>query len=553
MKFYEKGLEESRNKAYEKALDFFDRAITEAPNFIDAYLKKAAIYYDLGQFEASVDNFEKAVSLKPDYRSRTSYQMGLAALSIPNYQKAIQAFQNYIDQNPSNKQLLARAERHLSNAKFAAVAVQKPVPFNPKRLPENINSPAPEFLPSISIDGQSFVFNRLVNGQEDFFISYKKDEEWQLAQPIHAVNTPQNEAAQTISADGKIMVLTACNRKNGFGGCDLFLSVKNKDQWQQPQLFPKPVNSKYWESTPSIAGNKDALFFASDRPGGSGGRDIWVSYFERAQWQAPINLGPNVNSDGDEQSPFIHPDGETLYFMSNGRPGMGSFDLYYSKKQPDGTWGPARNLGYPINTPGDEGAMIVTRDGKTAYFASSKLSGATVSGNLNEDSDLYQFELPATLMANPVTYLKAKVFDAVTLKPINAVVELKDLDQNISFNSFTADESGTFLVCIPSGRSYSLNVNQKGYLFYSDHFNLKQEGSFAKPYSLEIPLEPVPEIVNASKPNLKKKQPIILRNIFFESGASTLLPSSISELQKLKQLLEDNPSLKIQINASTFI
>ncbi len=552
LKYYEKAQEYNRAEDWQNALKQLEKAAGESPDFIDVYLAKAAIYYDQGDFNEAKANFEKAFALNINYRPRAIYQLAITEQKLRDFASAAEHFEQFIQLEKRNQGLIQRARRHLENARFAKQAIANPVPFTPKKLNGNINTADPEVLPALTADGEFLIFTRLVNRQEDLFISKLVDGEWQVAKPLVGINSSQNEGTQSISADGKFLVFTACNRKGGAGSCDLYYSAIQDNQWISAQNMGSPINSRSWESTPSISANSRTLFFASDRPGGQGGRDLWVSYLEPDGWSLPVNLGPNINSSGDEQSPFIHADGQTLYFMSDGLTGMGNFDLYFSKKQEDGTWGKPQNLGYPINTTANEGAMIVSLDGKTAYFATDKKLDETTlseSASLKADADIYQFDLPASARPNPVTYLKAEVFDAVTQEKLSAIAEINELASGNSFIKVRADKSGQFLICIPAGQSYALNVAKAGYLFYSENFDLTTDNSLEEPYVMKIGLTPIPE--EAITENIPPSQPIILKNVFFESASAALKPTSRIELNRLRDLLIENPSLTIQINGHT--
>lgn len=552
--FYDKAQEASRAGDMENAINLIEKAIEQSPDFIDAYLVKASIYYDLGQYDLAKHNFEHLLGIDPLYRTRVYYQLGLTCQKLGDFDQAAKYFSKFLELEKEDPVVIQRAKTHYQNARFAADAIKNPVPFQPIRLNENINTTAPEYLPALTADGNTLIFTRIVNNQEDFFISSFEDNDWQPSKPLLGINSPESEGGQSISADGKFLVFTACNRKNGLGSCDLFYSTVQEDRWTEVRNLGSPVNSKNWDSTPSISANGKYLFFASERPGGEGGRDIWVSTLNAEGWGIPQNLGPLINTSGDEQSPFIHADGQTLFFMSNGHPGMGNFDLYASKLQSDGSWGAPQNLGYPINTEANEGALIVALDGKKAFFASdTKLDAAILekSESLKTDADIYQFELYPEVRPAPATYLKAHVFDQFSKKEIQAVAEIFDLDTGLPLITVRADPQGSFLVCLPSGKEYALNVAQEGYLFFSGHFNLKGTEGIDQPYFMEIGLVPLPDATDDKKITLTENQPIVLKNVFFESGSAVLKPISLNELNRLKDLLEKNPDLKIQIKGHT--
>jgi len=297
------------------------------------------------------------------------------------------------------------------------------------------------------------------------------------------------------------------------------------------------------------------LYFSSNREGGKGGRDIWLTYRRASgRWAKPINLGTNVNTTADDESPFYHPDGNTLYFMSTGHPGMGGYDLFLSRRTADGNWGTAENLGYPINTKGNEGALFVTLDGRTAFFTNDGLkldAAAKDLRNAKNQPDLFTFDLPPAARANPVTYLKATVKDASTQKRLpEATIELIELATGTILSTSTTDTKGNFLTCIPLGKDYALNVNKTNYLFHSENFALSETATQEEPYLLKINLQAIPE-KEVVVTDIEKPKPIILKNVFFESGAATLKSTSLVELNRLHSLLVENPNLNIQINGHT--
>ncbi|MBK7408545.1 MAG: OmpA family protein [Saprospirales bacterium] len=309
----------------------------------------------------------------------------------------------------------------------------------------------------------------------------------------------------------------------------------------------EPVNTGAWESQPSLSGDGKSLYFASDRIDGKGGKDIWVSYRSAdGSWGAPQNLGDTINTSKDEQGPFIHPDGQTLYFMSDGHPGMGSADIFFSRRTPGGPWQTPVNMGYPINSKSAEGLLVVSIDGKTAYFASNRSDLNPTTSYGKPTYDLYSFELYEAARPAPVTYVKAVVRDADTRLPLEAVAEFLDLETGQIAAGATTDKDGQFLVVLPAGKNYALNVSKPKYLFFSEHFELKEPASVEKPFLLEIELQPISQ--NGAP---VEEKAIVLKNVFFESGSALLLPESKGELEKLRNLLEENPGLRIQINGHT--
>jgi outer membrane protein OmpA-like peptidoglycan-associated protein len=268
-------------------------------------------------------------------------------------------------------------------------------------------------------------------------------------------------------------------------------------------------------------------------PGGYGGSDLYVSHLQpNGKWSTPENMGREINTSGDEQCPFIHADNQTLYFTSNGLLGYGEADIFYIRKGPAGVWSKPMNLGYPINTIAQEGTLFIGADGKTAYYSSDRPDG---KGGL----DIYSFELREDVRPYKTLWVKGQVFDNKTKKGLPSAVELIDLATKMPLSKVQTDEQGNYLVTLPLGKDYAFNVNRKGYLFYSDNFLLSQRVSDST-YEKNIPLQPIE--VNAS---------VVLNNIFFDVNKFELKPESQVELDKLIQLLNDNPTLKIEISGHT--
>ncbi|HET9433092.1 MAG TPA: flagellar motor protein MotB, partial [Chitinophagaceae bacterium] len=328
-------------------------------------------------------------------------------------------------------------------------------------------------MPCLTIDGKEFFFTRRIRGYDEDFFSAKWDgKDWVKAAPLGGnVNTDQNEGAQMISQDGEMLVFTACNRKDGWGSCDIYISYLTQNGWSEGINLGGKINTDQWESQPCLSPDKRDLYFASRRPGGLGGSDIYVSHLQpNGQWTSPENLGPQINTSGDESCPFIHADNQTLFFTSNGLLGYGEDDLFYARKGPKGDWSVPENLGYPINTIYKEGTLFIAADAKTAYYASDRSDS---KGGL----DIYSFELPENIRPNKTLWVKGKVFDKKTTKGLPSGVELIDMNTKQLISKVQTDERGNYLITLPVGKDYAFNVNRKGYLFFSDNFFLSDRSS----------------------------------------------------------------------------
>jgi len=515
------------------AMLLLDKILKKHPNLIEGIFLKAALYFDMDSFSQAKVWYQKGLSLQPSPDPAIFYQMAMTCYRMNEFSDALNNLEKFLALAPPNHKWIPRARQNLDQIQFIVTTMNNPTEFEPKPLPGYVNSPDYEYLPSLTANEKYLVYTKRSLGQEDLFYSIKDSTGlWSAGQPLE-INTPDNEGAQTISADGKLIVFTACNRKDGSGGCDLYFTERIRQRWSTPKNMGKTINTSSWESQPSLSANGTALYFASNRPGGSGGSDIWVTFRQKDQsWSTPVPLDTTINTASDDQSPFIHADNKTLYFMSKGHRGMGEFDLFMAKKNNAGKWSTPINLGYPINTPANEGALVISLDAKTAFFDSDK------DGN----SNIFTFTLPEKIRPTPVTYVQCLVKDAITQKPLSAEVLLTDLFNSAITYTIPTHTDGTFLICLPLGSDYSIQIEKQGYLFHSENFSLTNKNEERNIFELEVILYP---FEMASTPE------IILKNIFFNTGSAELKPESFQEINKLLQLLSENQQLRIQINGHT--
>lgn len=544
--FYNNAMKSYNLHYYSQAIDQFTDAVKEDDKFIEAWLSMAEVYMDMKKDEDAIKTYRKCTEIDPDFFPGMYINLGELEFINAEYKDARSDYEKYLTYPSISDKSRMLALAGVANCDFSLKAVANPVPFNPKNMGTAINNEMDQYWPSISVDEQTFVFTQLVpkdpnneavfgNRQEDFYISSFRSNGWEPAKFAGApLNTPDNEGAQTLSADGKEIYFTACNRRDGYGLCDIYYSQWNRQSWTIPMNIGAPVNTKFKETQPSLSPDGRTLYFASNRTGGKGGLDLWQSTLQQdGNWSEPINLGDSINTPGEEQSPFIHPDNQTLYFSSTGLMGLGRFDLFVTRKNNQGKWTKPLNLGYPINTNFNEEGLIVNAKGNTAYYSSTRDGG--LGGR-----DIYQFELYKEVRPKPVSYMKGVVYDAETKKPLRAKFELIDLESaNTVMESFSQSNDGSFLISIPSGKDYALNANAPGYLFYSENFTLLH-ADYSKPYLIDVPMKPI-----------KSGEKAILRNIFFDTDKFTLKEESRFELEKLLKLLQDNPALKIQISGHT--
>ena len=526
-----------RQNIFDEAIKYLNAAVKADPNFQKAYLQLGDIYKRIRNIQFAKENYRLAVSAGPVEFPAIYFTLGETELQTGDYAQAKQNLElflakgSYLDQKYTE-----RAKKYVLDCDFSLNAIKNPVPYQPFNLGFYVNSEYRDYFPALTADGQTIIFTRNVKGNEDFYTSSQKNGEWQKAKSLSKnINTPNyNEGAQSISPDGRYLFFTGCNRPDGVGRCDLYVCRKEGNDWSKPINLGNVINTTDWESQPSISADGNTLYFLSNRPGGFGGYDIWKSTFDvNAQWTNPVNLGANINTPYDEGTPFIHADGQMLFFSSDGWPGMGQKDNFYSKIQEDGTFGKAVNLGYPINTFNDEFGFIVTADGTEGLF-SSDLDGGF------GDVDIYKFKLPIEIKPAPITYVKGVVRDKDSNMPLEANVIVMNLNKKITtYNEITDAETGDFIAVTPTNNKYSFNVMADGYMLYSKHLDIKNEDA-NKPINLEILME-----------KIKAGNKVKLNNIFFDTNKFELLEQSIIELNLLTDLLKSNPTVEVEIQGHT--
>lgn len=546
-KLYREAVEYYGQKKYVPAETALKSAVQRDNNFVEAWLLMGDLYLDARDQAAAIQAYEEAIRINPSFFPKAILVVANLYRIDGSYQLASERYQQFLQ--GENIRLADRhsAETGLASSVFAINALANPVPFDPHNLGGDVNGPYDEFVNALSTDRSLLLFTRkhpsslrYQDGRpvlvEDFFLADWKDGSFVRTRPLGPpINTDGNEGALTISADNRYLFFSGCNRRDGVGSCDLYYSIREGEGWRAPRNPGPPLNSSRWDSHPSFSADNRSLFFASARSGSKGKSDIWMAVVgEDGRWLDPVNLGDSINTAGQEVSPLIHPDGQTLYFASDGHPGMGGLDLFLSRKGPDGKWGKPLNLGYPINTLADELALVVDVNGEWAYFSSDKLGGYG-------GYDMYRFILQDDYRPVPVTYVKGKVFDAETFQALQSRFELVDLATGTTIVSAGSDPlTGEFLVCIPSGKSYGLNASSLGYLFYSEHFYVEKTTDILDPFLKDIPMH-----------SIKEGHEVVMRNVFFETASFALLPESKIELDRLVKLLNENPGMQIEIAGHT--
>ncbi len=504
--------------------------IEKYPAWTEARQALSQIYYKSGKIEEAIVVMEQSIAIDTLSQLQQLYSLGRMYEEAGNFSKAQAAYKSVI-RNDNGKGPSKLSAENLSRLEAKTQLYKSNYEIQVTALPDDINSSGNEVLGRWTLDGRSVIFTRMMVDQEDIFIAQYDSLGNVISVTPFSFNTALNEGGHAISPDGKYLIFTSCNRNDGLGSCDLYLAVLKDNVWQKPINMGPAFNSISWDSQPCFGLDGKSIYFSSARPGGFGGRDIWMVYEETpGKWSAPINLGPQINTSNNEASPYIHFDGRTMYFMRDGNEGLGEYDLYISRQGIDQVWKASENMGSPISTPSDEGALSIHPNGKTVIITRK---------TTDRKNDLFQFELPDKFLATPVQALNVNVADAISNKPLRAKLEVIDFENVDTIRlSQRGDEKGNIIVTLDRNHEYGVVSVADGYIMES--VNLPADTQAVR--FLEIKMTP---ITSASEKSF------VLENIFFQTGSAVLLKSSFAELKKLHQTLLDNPSMKIEISGHT--
>ncbi len=544
LKWYHQAQDAYKKKEAEKALLLLSRAIKKDSSFIEGWLLKADIYTSTGENKKAIAAYRHALDIDPGFFPPASYFMGNLLLDSGEYAQAADAFRDFLKNNNISPALKAKAIKQLTWAKAGKKLKENPVRVTISKADSLINTQDDEYVNYISSNNNKLVFTRkekLTDSEtnrdtyrEQFYQSAKQGSKWQ--QPV-ALNLPwaqnKNVGAMSLTADGKDIYFTGCRWPGNIGRCDLYNSHLRNGIWQKPVNLGKSVNSPAWESQPFVSADGKYLLFASTRPGGYGGSDIWMSVkLKNNQWSLPVNLGDSINTSGNEMAPFLYADNKTLVFSSDGHPGMGKQDLFIARKNSAGIWQKAQNIGYPVNTKYNEINLIYSLNGKQAAISSDR-----------EQHNFNIYEIPVYPKIKPekILFFHGKVIDNETAKPVSAQVILTDVATGLKLSSrHSTPDDGTFLMIMEPRQTYAFNIISKGYLMLSDQYNAKNLTSDSLHITKTFRLTPI-----------RQGGRFTLKNLYFEIDSPELNGKSFSELNKLITYLNLNPSLKLEIRGHT--
>ena len=541
-----------KDRQPQQALLVWQQITSKFPQFGEAFLRQGSLQLTMGDHAAAFQSYRDGLAKVPVEAARANDYLilGKLAAEVGDYATLRTTYTNYLQTQPTNQAQVALAQLQLQNCDFAADAMAHPTGPAPERLPAPLNQFRDQYFPVLTADNRFLLFTVRRNperpGQEneDVLLSaVGADGKFGVPQSISPViNSRENEGAATISGDGKTLVFTACGRPGGVGNCDLYISHRRGNQWTAPRNLGTLVNSPAWDSQPSLSADGRTLYFASQRNGGLGGFDVYVTTLGADEtWGAARNVGAPINTSRDDLSPFIHASGTTLYFATNGRPGLGGYDIFRSEQDAKGQWQEPRNLGFPLNTFASEASIFVGSDNQRIYCTRTEPPAPGDPPNLPPAIRLYGSEVPPTARARETsTYTQGRVFDAVTKKPLSAAVQLFDLNTNVLTQQVYSDvETGEYTAVLNEGRAYAMYATSPGYLLKSLSFDYSAPRRF-DPLTLDIYLDPA-----------KSGRSAVLNNLFFDSNQAVLKPRSRTELDRLVEFLRQDANLRVEVAGHT--
>ncbi len=558
------------NEQFEEAEKFFkDENYKSALNlYIDLFKKDPSNYnvcFKLGQcylktnkgLDKAVYYLEKASCfttskyVEGSYKERKAPLLAYKELGTAYHRKykfdlAIEAYNKFKKALAAarirDNNLVNEINREIEICQNGKKLITAPVSAKIENMGINVNSPYPDYSPVFTADQTMMIFTsgrpgnvggKTYNGGkyfEDIYVSTKESYGWSPAINIGPpINTVGNDASVGISADGQEILIY----KDDMGDGNIYSTSLKGSEWTTPVKLNAHINSKSWEPSAFISADGKTLYFVSDRPGGYGGRDIYKS--EKNQnndWGRAINLGPSVNSKYDEDAPFLHPDGVTLYFSSNGHETMGGFDIFESTQQPDGSWSASKNIGYPINSPGDDVFYVVTPDKQIAYYTSLREGGYG-------EKDNYKITF-TDRKESALALQKGTVLDNNGSPARNAKITITDNETGKVVGVYHPNEkTGKYLFILTPEKSHNILYEADSSLFYSENVYIPKEAAYNETNkSLTLP-----PIAPGSK--------VILNNLFFDFDKAELRPYSNTELNNLHEFLKSHPDLAVEIAGYT--
>lgn len=546
IKFYKEGEKLISERRYPEALEKFQDAIDREGSFLEAYVKKSQLLITMDELEEAESVAEKGKArlsgknAQQKHRADIGWIFTTIYLKKGEFERAYRQFQEVdpmLDESFRNHMYYKEMQSQMD---FLESQLGKVMSIEKEKLAEPLNTFQLQYFPVLTADGEQILFTKRDGtgnfDKEDIFTSFlSPDGDWSGPSSIaETINSQYNEGTCSVTADGKILIYTSCDAPDSQGSCDLYVAYKVNGRWQRPKNMGKNVNSRSWDSQPSLSADGRILFFSSNRKGGFGGNDIWYSIrLQDGSWSDAKNLGETVNTPKDEISPFMFFNNEILFFASDGHQGFGGMDIFLSRVK-GGDFQEPENLGLPINDQLDQVALFITAQKDYAYFTE-----LTSHESEQDRSLLYRFRFPQEIyLGENLTVTGGKVFNSKTGEPIDATLSLVSLTNDSTLYEFQADgKSGEFMMLYPEKTVSGLYVEKKGFL--PKIFNVERD-KIQNVKDLEVELTPV-----------ASGEEFVFENIFFDFDKYVLKPESLSSLKRLVKFLIENPNVNILVTGHT--
>ncbi len=543
-KHYNKAKRLADGLRYSESIYNIKKALEIQSNYPNAYFLMGRIY----ELKKDMDNakfyYEKTIEVCPMHSPLVYWFLASAEMEDKSFKQAKKYLNSYLEFLSLPEENKAMARQKIKIAEFYDDMYSNPVPFAPKAV-KGVSTANDEYLSALSPDNEFAYYTRRSTKQkigmlrpetvEEFTVSVMKDGQFDKGKTMpYPFNMRLNEGGPSLSIDNRELFFTICADENGYKNCDIYYTNKKYEDWSELKRLKYPINKgDSWESQPTISSDGNTLIFSSIREGGLGGSDLYsVNRDENGNWGNLKSL--NVNTEGNEKSPFLHPDSETLYFSSDTHLGLGGLDIFYCKKDSSGNWVNPVNIGYPINSENDDLAFFVSTDGKTAYFSSNKLSG--IGG-----WDLYEFPLYRAARPEKVLFIKGDVKAEQGELLFDAVVEVKSMKSKKVTRIEVNQESGQYVgvVNIQEDEDVMVTVKSKDYAFNSQYIS-SNDSYFRKPADLDFEMQAIEE-----------GKSFRINNIYFNTDAYELNQQAKNVLSSFTEFMDLNPSVSVAIHGHT--
>ncbi len=502
-----------------------------------------------GAYDSALDYYKEALAIQE--LSSLYLKMSIVYKYVFQWEQSIRSMELYLNKARLSRDRMDMAQNELDNLKFTQSAhesyVEQDFNYNIQKL--SFSTDQLEYFPTISGDSEYLVYtHRDISGSrptdENLFMG-TLDGMARYGQPLKGnLNSVLNEGAASVSADGQFMVLTVCNRPDGKGKCDLYYSYWNPNNgWEIPKPLPGDINTGRWESQPSLGPDGQSIYFVRGENSVSSDMDLFVSTLGAdGNWSKGKKLPKSINSSDRESSPFIHFDGKTLYFRSERSPSLGGSDFFKCTRLTDSTWSKAINLGFPLNSFGEEFSMVIDKSGTFGYLASDRGNEILPDYTTMTALDLYKFELPDHLQPEARENYDIVIVDSLSNRAIgNASVQLYNDDGVQFFNGISSQNTGKVRL-MTDGSAIRVTAYKKGYVPYSGGIS-----------GLDYMARPLhgPKVAYIRLVPVETGSRFALKNILFELDESILLSESENELAMLYRMLKDEPQLQATVIGHT--